>query len=207
MPFGGAPTGEKDVCGHATLAAAYILFSRKPGLQHITFSTVSAGTLFITKQNDGLITMSFPAQPPEPVADIPKAFLQGLSIPPVAILRNRQAWFAVYDKASHIHDIEFDMPLLIGLRPDNLVITAKAESEPFDFVSRYFRLRLDDIEDPVTGSIHAGLVPFWSEKLGKQTLTAFQASSRGGTLYCEMKKNRIEIAGKAIRYSSGRIYL
>ncbi|MGY0219925.1 PhzF family phenazine biosynthesis protein [Endozoicomonadaceae bacterium StTr2] len=202
-----APTGEKDVCGHATLAAAFILFSRNPELEHITFSTVSAGDLFITKENDGLIGMSFSVQQPEAVSDIPEALLQGLSIPPAAILRNRQAWFAVYNDETHIHDIQLNMPALIGLEPGSLVITAPSKSEPFDFVSRYFRLRLDDIEDPVTGSIHAGLVPFWSEKLGKQTLTAFQASSRGGTLYCDMEKNRVKISGKAVHYSSGRIFI
>ncbi|NQY36550.1 MAG: PhzF family phenazine biosynthesis protein [Alteromonadaceae bacterium] len=198
-----SPITEIDFCGHATLASAFVLFSDNPDFSNITFFAEAVGKLSVTKKDNGYIQMSFPNQAPEPVTDIPSDLLKGLSIAPAEVLMNRQAYFVVYSSEKDVLSVVQYKEFLKKLTPYDVVVTAK--SEEYDFVSRYFWPANGGDEDPATGSIHTGLAPYWSEKLGKTELNAFQASTRGGVLHCRVEGDRVYISGKAVQYLEGHI--
>jgi predicted PhzF superfamily epimerase YddE/YHI9 len=122
---------------------------------------------------------------------------------PQAVLRNRQAWFAVYEQEDQVRQLEPDLAALKSLAPLDVVITAPGREQ--DFVSRYFWPANGGDEDPVTGSIHAGLAPYWAGRLGKASLVALQASRRSGLLYCRVEGERVFVAGHAVQYLKGMI--
>ncbi|NQZ08260.1 MAG: PhzF family phenazine biosynthesis protein [Algicola sp.] len=196
---------EIDFCGHATLATAFVLFANNPTFEKITFFAEAVGKLDVTKTPDGLIQMSFPNRAPKPVDSVPPDLLKGLSIKPNAVLLSEQAYFAVFDSEQAVRDVVQDKAYLKKLAPYDVVVTAPSDTQPFDFVSRYFWPVRGGDEDPVTGSIHAGLAPYWSDKLGKTQLTALQASSRGGVLCCRVEGDRVFISGQAVQYLEGFI--
>ncbi|GHA12267.1 phenazine biosynthesis protein PhzF [Arenicella chitinivorans] len=200
-----SPLSEIDFCGHATLAAAHVLFGRHAAMRRLRFFAPAVGEMEITLSLEGLIEMNFPVRMPSPVADVPEALLLGLSIAPQKILRNTQAYFAVYSDEADVIQITTNSDLLKRLAPYDVVVTA-ASSE-YDFVSRYFWPANGGDEDPVTGSIHTGLAPYWSGELRKTTLRAYQASKRGGLLYCRVSQDRVTIAGQAVSYLHGEIRL
>lgn len=200
-----SPLSEIPFCGHATLASAFVLFREQPQVNELVFCAEAVGELTVTRQADGYIQMSFPNRCPKPVDTVPEQLLKGLSIAPTKVLVNEQAWFAVYDNEQQVLDVEQDQLLLAQLGPLDVVVTAHGEQ--YDFVSRYFWPANGGDEDPVTGSIHAGLAPYWAEQLGKHELMAFQASKRGGLLRCQLNSDRVMISGKGIGYLQGVIEL
>lgn len=200
-----SPLTEIDFCGHATLAAAFVLFNKHSTLKTIRFSAKAVGMLTVVKMDCGKIQMDFPSTKPEKVEDIPKSLLSGLSIAPVEVYRNSQAYFVVYHSESDVLSVVRDNKALKLLKPLDVVVTCKAQSKIYDFISRYFWPVNGGGEDPVTGSIHTGLAPLWAERLGKDELMAYQASSRGGVLNCVVAGDRVLISGNAVQYLTGFI--
>ncbi|OUS10416.1 phenazine biosynthesis protein PhzF [Gammaproteobacteria bacterium 53_120_T64] len=198
-----SPLSEIDFCGHATLASAYVLFKQDQALDDLEFYAKAVGTLKVRRETDGLIAMTFPRQMPEPVSDIPPPLLAGLSIAPSEVLINRQAYFAIYTSETDIHSLKPNLAELKKLAPYDVVISAAAHD--YDFISRYFWPASGGDEDPVTGSIHSGLAPFWAQRLNKTPLTAYQASQRGGLLHCRMQTDSVIISGRAVQYLEGDI--
>jgi len=199
-----SPLCEVDFCGHATLASAYVLFTHFDAGERITFETRLMGPITVDKDLSGRILMTFPHKKPQAI-EPPAELLEGLSIPPVEILRNPQAYFAVYENEQDILNLTTKSEYLKLLAPYDVVATAKGDE--YDFVSRYFWPANGGDEDPVTGSIHAGLAPFWCERLKKTHLKAFQASRRGGTIYCHVEPEQVVVSGDVVPYSHGKIYV
>jgi PhzF family phenazine biosynthesis protein len=200
-----SPITEIDFCGHATLASSFVIFEKDTNIQHISFYANAVGHLSISKTDNGYIEMIFPSRTPKVIPDIPSALLTGLSIKPKAVLLNEQAYFAVYEDESEVNAVVTDNSLLKQLAPYDVVVTAP--STKYDFVSRYFWPANGGDEDPVTGSIHAGLAPYWAEKLDKPKLIAYQASKRGGEIICHVRDQKVAILGKAVKYLTGTINL
>jgi len=198
-----SPLTEIDFCGHATLAASFVIFSLNRSLKCITFSTEAVGDLTVTEQANDYIQMSFPNRLPRKLVNVPNFLLEGLSIAPKEVLLSEQAYFVIYNDESDVLNVVSNNELLKELAPYDVVVTAP--SVQHDFVSRYFWPANGGDEDPVTGSIHAGLAPYWAEKLDKSELVAFQASKRGGMLNCKIKKDRVLISGKAVKYLEGKV--
>jgi len=198
-----SPLTEIDFCGHATLATAYVLFNKHTDIDSLVFYAKAVGEFNVRKADSGFIQMSFPNRKPEPIDVIPDALIHGLSIRPDEVLLNQQAYFAVYSSEEHVVNVRQDKEQLKKLKPYDVVVTAA--SQKYDFISRYFWPANGGDEDPVTGSIHAGLAPYWAEKLGKPILQAFQASKRGGDLFCSIEGDIVKISGKAVKYMSGII--
>lgn len=198
-----SPIKEIAFCGHATLASAHVIFKKNKNVTGIRFSAKAVGSLAVTLLPDGSIEMSFPRRQPEPVASVPAALLEGLSIRPQEVLKNQQAYFAVYNNEQEVRAVVPHLQKLTQLGPLDVVVTAPGEQH--DFVSRYFWPANGGAEDPVTGSIHAGLAPYWAEKLGKTQLYALQASQRSGLLACRVEGERVYVAGSAVQYMEGII--
>lgn len=200
------PTTEVPFCGHATLGSAFILFYLHSELTEVVFNTEQVGQLVITKGDKGLLTMDFPKRmPTELLEPIPQALLDGLTVAPKKVLRNQQAYFAIYDDEQVITAIQPDSQQLKKLGDYGVAVTAP--SSDYDFVSRFFAPNHGIDEDPVTGSIHTGLAPYWTEQLNKTMLTAYQASARGGKLFCQVQDERVIVQGQAVLYLEGVIYL
>lgn len=200
-----SPVTEIDFCGHATLASAHVVFGLFPDSHEIEFVADAVGVMRVEKKADGFIQMNFPSRAPQKPDYIPSALLDGLSIAPSAILQNDQAYFAIYDNEDDVMLVEQDTSQIKKLAPYDVVVTAP--SKHFDFVSRYFWPANGGDEDPVTGSIHTGLAPYWSQQLGKKELDAYQASKRGGVLKCVVAGDRILVSGQTVQYLSGEIII
>ena len=200
-----SPLKEIDFCGHATLATAHVLFNKLNQTSTLEFYAKAVGEFTVTKGSHGFIDMSFPNRKPQSVSDIPSDLLNGLSIAPDEVYRNQQAYFAVFHSEKDVLAVQQKQVPLKNLKPYDVVVTAP--SNKYDFISRYFWPANGGDEDPVTGSIHAGLAPFWSERLGKLRLRAYQASSRGGELLCRLEADRVVVSGQAVTYMSGLINL
>ncbi|MGJ4749040.1 PhzF family phenazine biosynthesis protein, partial [Leptospira sp. SA-E8] len=145
------------------------------------FRARAVGELPVTRLADGRMEMSFPNRAPVKVVEIPPALLAGLPVPPIEVLRNAQAWFAVYESERQVRALTPDLDRLAELGPLDVTVTAPGDA--CDFVSRYFWPANGGAEDPVTGSIHAGLAPYWAGRLKKNSLLAIQVSRRTGTLH------------------------
>jgi PhzF family phenazine biosynthesis protein len=196
------PEIEMDLCGHATLATAYVL-ARHLGYQHsqIKFQS-NSGELLVAVEGD-LLTLDFPSRMPIP-AEAPQIILDGIKLKPLEILKARDYVF-VYEDEDIIRRIDPDASLLnqINIDPGGIIATSKGRD--VDFVSRFFTPQASIFEDPVTGSAHCSLIPFWAERLGKDELTALQLSPRGGKLFCKNAGERVLISGKAVTYLEGFI--
>ncbi|WOH38329.1 PhzF family phenazine biosynthesis protein [Thalassotalea fonticola] len=197
-----SPLTEIDFCGHASLASAYVLFNKNKSLSSLVFHADAVGDFNIEKEGD-FITMNFPLMMPEPVAEIPDLLLDGLSIKPAQVLKNTQAYFAVYENEEDVINVMQNVDKIKQLAPLDVVVTST--SKRYDFISRYFWPANGGDEDPVTGSIHAGLAPYWSKRLRVTSLLARQASYRGGLLKCTVLNERVLVSGKAVKYLSGTI--
>lgn len=200
-----SPITEIAFCGHATLASAFVLFNTIPTITTLKFSAKAVGILTVVRTDGGKIQMDFPNKMPEKVDNIPEALKFGLSIEPVEVYRNSQAYFVIYNAEADVLSVIRNNESLLQLKPLDVVVTCSSESPENDFVSRYFWPANGGDEDPVTGSIHAGLAPFWAERLGKKALTGYQASSRGGVLDCVVVGDRVLISGNAVQYLKGTI--
>ncbi|MFT7682440.1 MAG: PhzF family phenazine biosynthesis protein [Moritella dasanensis] len=198
-----SPLTEIDFCGHATLASAFVLFHEFGVQNEIEFITAEVGTLKVVLNQHNEIEMTFPIQMPEPIADIPAQLLLGLSKTPTQVLRNRQAYFAILSCEQDVLDVTYDSSQLKQLAPYDVVVTSA--STQYDFISRYFWPSSGGDEDPVTGSIHAGLAPYWADKLAKTNLLAYQASRRGGILKCQVTNQHVIVSGQGVLYLKGTI--
>lgn len=198
------PRAEVKLCGHATLASAFVLFTQL-GYEGDTvlFDTLS-GRLEVRRDGD-LLEMNFPSYPPAEVEDPPTALLLGLGQPPLAVLHGADDYFAVYEDEETIRALRPKLERFEELDSRGVAVTAPGVQA--DFVSRYFAPRLGVPEDPVTGSIHSVLTPYWAGRLGKQRLHALQLSARGGELWCENRGDRVTIAGHAALFLQGRVFL
>ena len=200
-----SPLSEIDFCGHATLASAYVLFKQDQTLDEVEFYAKAVRTLKARREADGFIAMTFPKQTPDPISEIPTALLAGLSIAPSEVLINRQAYFAIYTSEADINSLKPNLTELKKLAPYDVVISSAAHD--YDFISRYFWPAAGGDEDPVTGSIHSGLAPFWAQRLNKNQLVAYQASQRGGILHCCVQADSVIISGQAVQYLEGDIII
>jgi PhzF family phenazine biosynthesis protein len=196
------PTIETDLCGHATLASGFVVMTRlAPGRSEVRFHTKS-GLLVVTRRGDRF-ALELPAQPPVPVA-MPARFLDALGRKPAQVLAATK-YLAVYESEADVAALRPDLAVLADIDRDGVVATAPGRD--CDFVSRYFAPHAGIPEDPVTGSAHCTLVPYWSKRLGKQTLQARQISRRGGELSCEDRGERVSVAGNAVLYFEGKIHV
>nr|WP_317199356.1 PhzF family phenazine biosynthesis protein [uncultured Psychrobacter sp.] len=203
-----SPLTEIAFCGHATLASAFILFNKYPTLKTIRLSARAIGMMTVIQTDNGKIQMNFPNAKPIECEDIPESLLAGLSIAPAEVYKNAQAYFVVYHCESDVLNVVRDNDKLKQLAPLDVVVTCQTQSKQFkdfDFISRYFWPANGGDEDPVTGSIHTGLAPLWADRLGKNELVAYQASKRGGVVYCEVASDRVLISGNAVQYLTGFI--
>ncbi len=196
------PTVEVDLCGHATLASAFVIMEYiKPSSTNVTFWTKS-GELRVKREND-LFVMDFPSQPPVP-SDIPGDLAAGLDIQPREVLKSED-YLVILEGEDDVRDCAPDFERLKRLDLRGVIVTAPGRN--VDFVSRFFGPGVGINEDPVTGSSHCTLIPYWSKRLGKKKLHALQVSERGGELFCEMQGDRVLIAGKCALYMKGTISL
>lgn len=199
------PAMEVDLCGHATLAAAFVLFSEFSG-KGFSRDTVRfysrSGVLTVSREGEILI-LDFPSRPAQP-CHLPDALERGLGSRPAQVLKSRD-YLAVFNSADAVRSLRPDFAGLKNL--DCLGVIATAPGEDCDFVSRFFAPAAGVPEDPVTGSAHCSLIPYWAQRLGKDKLSARQISLRGGELFCELVGDRVRIGGKAVLYLRGEIVL
>ena len=194
------PTLEVDLCGHATLAAAYVITEHlEPQIEEVSFNTRS-GILKVRREGD-LLVLDLPAQPPEPCG-LGAQVTEALGVGPQAALQAGKIMAVLPDEAQ-VRDAAPDLARVAGLPGDGLIITARGRD--CDFVSRYFAPHAGIPEDPVTGSAHCLLVPYWAMQLDKAELTARQLSARGGELQCRLRGDRVLLGGRVVPYLEGRI--
>ncbi len=197
------PTVEVDLCGHATLASAYVVATfLKPGAADIAFESRS-GRLAVTREGD-LYTLDFPARPAKAVAPN-QAVAAALGRAPAQLLAAERDYLAIFEDEAAVRALRPDMTRLASL--DRPCVIASAPGAKVDFVSRFFAPSIGIPEDPVTGAAHCVLIPYWSERLGKRVLVARQVSARGGELACEDRGTRVGIGGRAALYLEGRIHV
>lgn len=196
------PEVEVDLCGHATLASAYVLFNHyNIDSNLIEFKTKSSGLLQVEKNGDEL-TLNFPSDSCESVA-IPQALISAFNISPSETFKGKTDYLLVYANQKEIEDLKPDFRSIRAGGVRGVIVTAPGNKT--DFVSRFFGPGVGIDEDPVTGSAHTTLTPYWSSKLNKTILTARQISKRGGDLKCEQLGDRVKITGKAVIYMIGEI--
>ena len=211
------PTTEVDFCGHATLASSFVLFKDFTSAKVIQFHVKNLGIFVVSQEADGKIKMNFPIRRAEKITDYPEILNQALSKPFKNVYLNSQAYIVEYENPQDVIDETPNLELLKQLGKIRTAITAQgtwvdlaltAQAEQHDCISRYFAPANGINEDPGTGSIHPAIAPLWAEKLGKSEALAYQASQRGGELYCAVLENeRIEISGYAKLYMQAELYL
>ena len=191
------PSVEVDLCGHATLASSHVLWEQGllAGDAEARFHTKS-GLLTARRAADG-IRMDFPAEPVAP-SDPPPALRQALGCPIRFAGRNRMDWLLALDDEPAVLAARPDLRLIASIGGRGVIVTARASSPLRDFVSRFFAPAAGVDEDPVTGSAHCALAPYWARELGKTTLVGYQASPRGGTVRCEVAQGRVLLGGVAV---------
>lgn len=196
------PKVEMPLCGHATLASAAVVMERlEPGREHVVFDSAS-GLLPVRRSSDGYV-LDFPQRLAQPIAPIP-LLEQALGLPPVALLDDGFSLLALLPDAAAVRALDPDFAAIARLPRPGLIVTAPGDAG-YDCVSRYFAPAKGVPEDPVTGSAHCALAPFWGQRLGKTELRAFQASARGGELLCRLVDSRVELAGSCTFYLEGAI--
>jgi PhzF family phenazine biosynthesis protein len=197
------PTVEVDLCGHATLASGHVVTNiLAPERRSVTFETMTAGPLEVTRDGD-LLAMDFPAWPTEADAADPR-ILEALGPRPAQSFVARGRTLAVYDRAEDVAALRPDFAAMRRVPGANAIATAPGR-DGVDFVSRYFAPNHGVDEDPVTGSSHSVLTPYWAARLSKTQLKARQISARGGELDCTLRGDRITLAGRAVLYLEGMI--
>lgn len=198
------PTVEVDLCGHATLAAAYVLFQiENYPANEIKFYSHRSGELTVTRNGD-MLTLNFPADVFEEV-EVTDALVQGFNVRPQQAYKGKTDYLFVYSSEEEIKQLNPDFNTIVKLPARGIIVTAKGNK--VDFVSRFFGPQSGINEDPVTGSAHTTLTPYWAQKLGKSELTAIQLSPRTGYLECTHLGERVAISGKACLYLTGEVFL
>ena len=196
------PTVEVDLCGHATLATAFVM--RQQGFAPPFHFRTRSGVLTADDQ-DGLIVLDFPARPHKEIA-APAGLMEALRDAPTAVLQSADM-IAVLRSADAVRDVRPDIDRIARLPGGSLIVTAAGGRHGADITSRYFAPRYGIAEDPVTGSLHTQVVPYWARVLGRPTLKCHQASARGGMMECEHRGDRVRMAGAAALYASGTMHL
>jgi PhzF family phenazine biosynthesis protein len=194
------PKSEVDLCGHATLASAYVLFQILGYTQDTIEFDSRSGPLRVTRQGDSFV-LDFPSQPPV-IADTPAEIIAAFEKMPRECLQSEDL-IVVFESEADVQHANPDMGQLERLDLRGVAITAP--SSQYDFVARFFAPKYGIPEDPVTGSAYTQLAPYWAEKLNKNKLEAKQVSARGGEVICEVMGDRVRIAGKAVLYMQGKI--
>jgi predicted PhzF superfamily epimerase YddE/YHI9 len=200
------PELEMDLCGHATLASAFVVFSHLGQSGDRVIFDSQSGPLTVVRRPDGRFELDFPSRPPAAVAgsDLPPTLLPGLRGPRPEWIGKARDYLCVYSTAAEVLALKPDFMLLN--RIDVIGIIATAPGDPgVDFVSRFFAPNCGIPEDPVTGSSHCTLIPYWAQRLGRNVLGARQVSARGGDLRCELAGDRVKMAGHAVLYLRGEI--
>jgi PhzF family phenazine biosynthesis protein len=195
------PKAEVNLCGHATLATAHVLFNELNFQKNQLVFNSKSGLLTVEKIGNKL-QLDFPADLAQPVKSV-SVFAEALGFGPIATFKGRTDYLLLFDSEEIIRNMNPNFYLLKQTDARGIIVTAKGNK--VDFVSRFFAPGVGIDEDPVTGSAHTTLVPFWSEKLNKTEFTALQLSERGGELWCSLVGNRVLIAGKAVTYLRGEI--
>jgi PhzF family phenazine biosynthesis protein len=198
------PAVEVDLCGHATLASAHVLWEEghlEPG-QSARFHTRS-GLLTADRAADG-IWMDFPAAPPSPAETLPE-LEQALGAPPVYVGRSRFDTLVEVESEDVVRALRPDIAALRNIPARGVIVTARSESPEFDFVSRFFAPAVGVDEDPVTGSAHCVLAPYWAERLERDDLTGYQASDRGGVVRVRLRGDRVLLGGQAVTVLRGEL--
>jgi PhzF family phenazine biosynthesis protein len=196
------PVTEVALCGHATLASAFVLFScQKWSKEHIRFQTRKSGELVVIKSDD-LLEMDFPARPAHTQTP-PTGINEALHVTPKEVLGSAEDLLVVLNSENTVKAVRPDFFALERMACRGIIITARGDQS--DFVSRFFAPQVGIPEDPVTGSAHCVLIPYWAGMLRKNDLHAFQVSKRGGELFCRYAGERVKIAGKAVLYLEGTI--
>lgn len=196
------PTTEVDLCGHATLASAHVLFERLNYRDETIRFRSRSGELKVVKDEDRLV-MDFPAAGLDK-ADLPESLERAVGIPPSDLYRDTD-YLYVLETENQVRGLNPDMRLLREVEARGIIVTAPGTEA--DFVSRFFAPAAGVDEDPVTGSAHTMLAPYWSGRFGKKILTGRQVSERGGTVFCTVNGDRVHIAGNAVLYMEGGIIL
>lgn len=210
IPVGGhyelrwfTPTAEVRLCGHATLASAHVIYNELGDKsEQIHFETLS-GQLSVIREDDNLI-MDFPARLPE-LCPAPDGIGSALGRDPVECYMASDDYLLVFEKESDIPSINPDFRALGRLDCRGVIVTAPGESA--DFVSRFFAPSVGVPEDPVTGSAHCALAPYWADRLGKKRVRGFQLSRRGGEVICDVRDDRVGLAGRTVKYLEGQIFV
>jgi len=199
------PATEVDLCGHATLATAYVLFQYFPiDNEVISFYSPHSGRLTVAQSPDGYLKMDFPTDVLEQVPPI-EMLHQALGDNSIATFKGKTDYLLIFPNQKVIEALQPDFRLLQRVKARGVIVSAPGEN--VDFVSRFFAPQSGIDEDPVTGSAHTTLTPYWSQELDKKRMSAQQLSSRGGHLICEYQGERVYISGKAVLYLAGEIYV
>ena len=195
------PLSEVDLCGHATLATSHVIFNHLGySREKIVFHSRS-GELTV-RQEDDLLVLNFPADITKKI-EIDEEIYKGIGKKPLEMYKGKTDYMLVYETQKDIEEISPDFNLIVKSKARGVMCTAKGDE--VDFVSRFFAPFVGINEDPVTGSAHTTMIPYWAGKLGKKELTAMQLSKRKGKLYCKLINGRVEIAGNAVTYLEGSI--
>lgn len=197
------PACEVDLCGHATLAAAQVLLNERCAVRARVRFTAGIGPLAVAARDDGLLELDFPARPPRPLAAPPRLAAALGRAPQEALLGDDL--LCVYADAAAVQTLAPDLAVLAHMPGRGVIVTAPGVD--CDFVSRFFGPKVGVPEDPVTGSAHTTLTPYWAARLGRRALTARQLSARGGRLWLEDRGERIAIAGHALTVAAGTLRL
>jgi PhzF family phenazine biosynthesis protein len=197
------PAVEVDLCGHATLASAFVLFNHEgyPG-NEVSFNSRS-GPLTV-KKNGEMLTLNFPTDSISEV-DLLPALADAFSAKPATVLKGKTDYMLVFESEDQIKNLVPDFALLAKVKARGIIVTARGDL--VDFVSRFFAPQSGVNEDPVTGSAHTTLIPYWADVLNKTALEAIQCSARGGRLSCKIMGDRVEISGKAKTFLEGNIFI
>ncbi len=198
------PTVEVDLCGHATLAAAFVLFNYEayPNTG-ISFSSHKSGILKVYQRGE-FFTLNFPTDIFEPINLFPELIV-GFNIKPIEAFKGKTDYMLIFENEEQIKNLKPDFQSVSKLKARGIIVTARGNN--VDFVSRFFAPQSGVNEDPVTGSAHTTLTPYWSKKLGKTELSAIQLSERKGYLKCKYLNDRIEISGQGKVYLTGEIII
>jgi PhzF family phenazine biosynthesis protein len=198
------PTLEVDLCGHATLASAHVLWEEGWLPLDSTARFHSRSGVLTASRGDGLIWLDFPATPAQP-AEVPSDLTQGLNVPMQYVGRTPFDYLVEVESEAAVRGLTPDLVRLTQLGTRGVIVTARADSRSHDFVSRFFAPGSGVPEDPVTGSAHCALGPFWAERLQKRELVGYQASPRGGTVRVRLEGNRVKLGGTAVTVLRGEL--
>ncbi|MBX5448707.1 PhzF family phenazine biosynthesis protein [Thermogemmatispora sp.] len=191
------PTVEVDLCGHATLASAHVLWEEGLLRPEETARFYTRSGLLTARRLDGWIEMDFPATPARPVP-APPGLSEALGVTPLLVAKNQFDYLVELESEEAVHALQPDFTRLLAFPARGFIVTSRAEGKDYDFVSRFFGPAVGVNEDPVTGSAHCTLAPFWCNRLGRSALTGYQASARGGLVRVRLTGERVSLSGQAV---------